>query len=117
MMVVLQELYDPGVEPEYGQTFVGWAYTPNETNPTNIYTIEDEDYIEYGLLREFFGRIKVITNTKGYTKEDLKKILLESEISPLKNLSRELPDRSHTDRFLGMWLFWGALGMFSPSSG
>ena len=37
---VLQELYDPGVEPEYGQTFVGWAYTPNETNPSNIYTIE-----------------------------------------------------------------------------
>ena len=38
---VLQELYDPGVEPEYGQTFIGWAYTPNETNPSNIYTIEE----------------------------------------------------------------------------
>ena len=38
---VLQELYDPGVEPEYGQTFVGWAYSPNETNPSNIYTIDD----------------------------------------------------------------------------
>ena len=38
---VLQELYDPGVEPEYGQTFTGWAYSPNETNPSNIYTIEE----------------------------------------------------------------------------
>ena len=36
---ILQELYDPGVEPEYGQTFVGWAYSPDETNPANIYTI------------------------------------------------------------------------------
>ena len=38
---VLQQLYDPGVEPEYGQTFVGWAYSPNETNPSNIYTIDE----------------------------------------------------------------------------
>lgn len=38
---VLQELYDPGVEPEYGQTFSGWAYAPDETNPSNIYTIEE----------------------------------------------------------------------------
>ncbi len=38
---VLQELYDPGVEPEYGQTFVGWAYSPGETNPSNIFTIEE----------------------------------------------------------------------------
>ena len=37
---VLQELYDPGVEPEYGQTFVGWAYSPDETDPANIYTID-----------------------------------------------------------------------------
>lgn len=38
---VLQELYEPGVEPEYGQTFAGWAYDPGETNPSNIYTIEE----------------------------------------------------------------------------
>lgn len=38
---IIQELYDPGVEPEYGQTFVGWAYAPDETNPSNIYTIEE----------------------------------------------------------------------------
>ena len=38
---VLQELYDYGVEPEYGQTFIGWAYSPDETNPSNIYTIEE----------------------------------------------------------------------------
>lgn len=38
---VLQVLYDPGVEPEYGQAFIGWAYAPNETNPSKIYTIEE----------------------------------------------------------------------------
>ena len=37
----LQELYDPGVEPEYGQTFIGWAYAANQTDPSQIYTIEE----------------------------------------------------------------------------
>lgn len=37
---VLQALYDPGVEPEYGQVFTGWAYSANETDPSKIYTID-----------------------------------------------------------------------------
>ena len=73
---------------ENNSTSIG--FNSKEEKKENIYTIEDEDYIEYGLLREFFGRIKVITNTKGYTKEDLKKILLESEISPLKNFDKNV---------------------------
>lgn len=66
------------------------GFNTREENRENVYIIDDEDYIEYGLLREFFGRIKVIANTKGYTKEDLKKILLESEISPLKNFDKNV---------------------------
>ena len=50
------------------------------------YVIDSQDYIDYGLMEEFFGRIKVITATKTYNVEDLKKILLESKISPLKGL-------------------------------
>lgn len=52
------------------------------------YEITPQDYIDYGLMREFFGRIKVLASTKSYTKEDLKNILLNSEISPLKNLEK-----------------------------
>ncbi|MBR1413847.1 MAG: AAA family ATPase [Bacilli bacterium] len=50
------------------------------------YVITPEDYIDYGLKREFFGRIKVLASTKTYMVEDLKEILLSSLISPLKNL-------------------------------
>ncbi len=36
----LQELYDPGVEIDYGQIFSGWAYSPDETDEDAIYSIE-----------------------------------------------------------------------------
>ena len=39
-------------------------------------------------MREFFGRIKVIAATKTYSLDDLKKILLTSKISPLKNFEK-----------------------------
>lgn len=32
----IDEFYDPGVTPEYGQTFLGWAYDAAETNESNI---------------------------------------------------------------------------------
>ena len=52
------------------------------------YEVTPQDYIDYGLMREFFGRIKVLSSTNTYTKEDLRKILLESSISPLKNFEK-----------------------------
>ena len=52
---------------------------------SRTYTVTPDDYIKYGLMREFFGRIKVLTSTRSYKIEDLKTILLTSEISPLKN--------------------------------
>lgn len=54
----------------------------------NSYSVDAEDYIKFGLMREFFGRIKVISHMKTYTKEDLKKILFESTISPLSGLEK-----------------------------
>ena len=35
-----ENLYDPGLVSEYGQTFIGWAYAPNETDETKIYNID-----------------------------------------------------------------------------
>ena len=58
--------------------------TGSEVN-NRTYTVTPDDYIKFGLMREFFGRIKVLTSTKSYKLEDLKTILLTSEISPLKN--------------------------------
>ena len=52
------------------------------------YTMNSDDYIDYGLMKEFFGRIKVIVSTKTYTIDDLKKILIESEISPIKGFEK-----------------------------
>lgn len=54
----------------------------------NTYEVTAQDYVNYGLMREFVGRIKVITTTKTYTVEDLKTILTTSKISPLKNFKK-----------------------------
>ena len=50
------------------------------------YEITEDDYISAGLMRELVGRFSLITSTKSLTKEDYKKILKESAISPLLNL-------------------------------
>ena len=71
----------------------------------NTYKVDVQDYIDYGLMREFFGRIKVLTYTKTYSKEDLKNILLNSSISPLKGLEKtcimfEYPGIEYDDEFI-----------------
>ena len=68
----------------------GIGFNTSYSNGKNEYEITSQDYIDYGLMREFFGRIKVLTSTKTYTMDDLKKILLESRISPLKNLEKTI---------------------------
>lgn len=47
------------------------------------YTITPMDLINMGLEKELVGRFNTFLHTKDYSEEDLKKILLESEISPL----------------------------------
>ena len=64
------------------------GFNTNNTNVDYSYTITAQDYIDDGLEREFFGRIKVLVHTKTYNKDDLRNILLYSTISPLKNFER-----------------------------
>lgn len=64
------------------------GFANEKCNSDRTYIVDTNDYIDFGLLKEFFGRIKVITTTKTYTKDDLKRILLESEISPLKGFEK-----------------------------
>ncbi len=52
------------------------------------YVVTPDDYIKYGLMREFFGRIKVLTSTKSYNLEDCINILTKSTISPLLNFEK-----------------------------
>ena len=73
-------------EKKYKQTgFVSAREIPEEDK---CYTVTSQDYIDEGLEREFFGRIKVLAYTKAYNKDDLKNILFNSKISPLKNLEK-----------------------------
>ena len=44
------------------------------------------DYVKAGMLREFMGRINVITKTNDLKIEDIENILINSKISPLKEL-------------------------------
>ena len=64
------------------------GFVQEESEKDRTYVVDTNDYINFGLMKEFFGRIKVITTTKTYNKDDLKKILLESEISPLKGFEK-----------------------------
>lgn len=50
------------------------------------YSIKPEDYIEAGLMKEIVGRFQLITSTSSLNREDLKRIITKSSISPLKKL-------------------------------
>ena len=67
---------------------LGFNLTKGEDVTEVKYTITAKDYINEGLSREFFGRIKVLTGTKTYSLDDLRYILLHSKISPLKNFEK-----------------------------
>lgn len=51
--------------------------------------LDPEDFVKYGMTPEFMGRISNIIMTKTYEREDYRKILLTSSISPLV-LKREV---------------------------
>ena len=69
---------------EVSKTTMGIVSNTAKEETKNTYVVENKDYIEYGLIRELVGRLTLKTHTKAYMKEDYKKILLNSDISPLK---------------------------------
>ena len=76
-----------------------------DSEKKKVYTVTPYDYVKYGLKKEFFGRVKIITTTKTYLEEDLKNILLYSEISPLKSFEKTCimlgyKGISYTDEFI-----------------
>lgn len=50
-----------------------------------VHKVTDEDFLTYGrMTKEFMGRFSTIIHLNDLTKDDFKRILLESDISPLK---------------------------------
>lgn len=63
---------------------------------TGNYKMYSEDYVNAGIMREMVGRFRVMTSTKKYTREALKRILLESTASPLKEFIDTARDTFNT---------------------
>jgi len=64
---------------------IGFGIAPTEpTNTKFSYEVTEQDYIDQGLERELIGRFQLLLSTNPLLKEDLKNVLLNSTISPLK---------------------------------
>lgn len=64
-------------------TTVGFHANHDEYEENPYTAITNNDLIKFGLLSEFVGRFPVKTHLNDLTKEDLKRILLESKESPI----------------------------------
>lgn len=73
-------------EKKYKQGLGFNAY--NEEEYSKFYTIDQNDFVEEGLMRELVGRFNVHTCTQELTKEMLEDIINNSELSPLKAFIR-----------------------------
>lgn len=62
---------------------IGFNVKYDESNKAKDYSITPDDLIKIGFEKELVGRFNTYVHTKDYSKDDLKKILLESKISPL----------------------------------
>ena len=62
---------------------IGFNAKYDEAKLVKDYSITPEDLIKMGFEKELVGRFNTYVHTRDYSKEDLKKILLESKISPL----------------------------------
>lgn len=69
-------------EPKKKNRTIGFNQLCEDSDPCYIMT--NDDFIEYGLLPEFIGRIKLIAPIKKLQKKEFEQILLNSSISSLK---------------------------------
>ena len=58
----------------------------NQLGEDTNYKLTSEDYIKAGIMREMVGRLQLQTSTNSLDKESLKRILVESKISPVTKL-------------------------------
>ncbi len=87
---------------------IGFSATPTKRSETdsNFDKVSVEDLVKYGFLREFLGRLPVITVLSPLSKPDLKRILSEPKNSLLEQYKNELKpfgiDIEFTDEALDM---------------
>ena len=62
---------------------IGFNVKYDDKKDAKDYSITPDDLIKIGFEKELVGRFNTYVHTKDYSKDDLKKILLESKISPL----------------------------------
>lgn len=85
-------------------TIVGLGAFSDITDKENYDHITTDDLVKYGMMQELIGRFSKVIKMNSLSKEDLKKILKESNLSPLntyKGLFEELKvDFSYDDGFV-----------------
>lgn len=59
------------------------------SNGDDYSNVKSSDFVDYGIMRELMGRFSKMVHMNSLTKEDIKKILTESNFSPL-NTYKEL---------------------------
>lgn len=64
-------------------TIVGLGAFSNIKEKEDYQTITTEDLVKYGIMQELIGRFSKVIKMNSLSKEDLKKILIESKLSPL----------------------------------
>lgn len=62
---------------------IGFNVKYDDKKDAKDYSITPDDLIKMGFEKELVGRFNTYVHTRDYSKDDLKKILLESKISPL----------------------------------
>lgn len=61
----IEDFYDPGVSPQYGQTFLGWAYDPAETDEDKMLSFEQ---LKAALETKLDGAFEDGTEVKVYAR-------------------------------------------------
>ena len=84
---------------------IGFSSGEVESEETDLLTVTTEELVKFGMLAELIGRFSDTYVYKELTKDNLKRILLESKNSPLLlKLNRYMNDltQSETSNLLGI---------------
>lgn len=62
--------------------------SPEDDKVYDYSTLVEDDFVRFGIIRELIGRFSNIVSTNSLTKEDMVKIIKESNFSPLKTYKK-----------------------------
>lgn len=86
----LEEIIEKRIHPKS----MGFSIESESIDDKNLLShVTTEDLKAYGINEQFLGRLPFVSVMNELTEPDYKKILLESDISPIKNLNQLLINR------------------------